>query len=182
MADESSIFLKKMSHHLLKTEHAIGIVIFGWLVVVIGMMTVEEFDDVETATIDIEMNVALLEIGGNCFPNPDFGVHLLDGLPRCETYTSAVDMGRDEKQFEVARMGVGVQVYHYASHLLAVAYDSVSLGTRGVDSVADGLLGNDLTILLEVIITHSKLLRSSIKEGFLVVGDELLAVIFLQRQ
>lgn len=53
---------------------------------------VPEFDDVETATVNIEMDVALLEIGGDAFPDFDFGVHRLYGFPCCLANALAVDI------------------------------------------------------------------------------------------
>lgn len=64
-----------MIHHLLKSEHPVVVFAVRIGVVRVGMMGVEELDDVEAATIDIEMNVALLEIGSDGFPYVDFGVH-----------------------------------------------------------------------------------------------------------
>ena len=40
--------------------------------VVVG---VPEFDDAETTAVDIKVDVALLVIGGDAFPDFDFGVH-----------------------------------------------------------------------------------------------------------
>ena len=76
-------------HPLLEAEHAVKvfsliIVLFtGLRVVKIGMMGVEEFHDMETALVYIEVDVPGLEVGGACLPDLRFGIQALHLLPRC---------------------------------------------------------------------------------------------------
>ena len=57
------------------------------------MIPVPELDDMESAAVDIEMDVALLEVGRDGFPDADLGVHCLHGSPRCLSNTPAMDLG-----------------------------------------------------------------------------------------
>ena len=56
------------------------------------MVSIPEFDDAETAAVDIEVDVALLVIGGDAFPDFDFGVHRLYGFPCYLANALAVDI------------------------------------------------------------------------------------------
>ena len=56
------------------------------------MVGVPEFDDVEAAAVDIEVDVALLVIGGDAFPDFNFGVQRLYCFPGCLSDTLAVDI------------------------------------------------------------------------------------------
>ena len=67
------------------------------------LVGVPEFDDVEAAAVDIEVDVALLVIGGDAFPDFDFGVHSLYCFPGCQADAFAVDFGRDEHQYQFAK-------------------------------------------------------------------------------
>ena len=47
----------------------------------VGVVFVEELDGMEAATVNVEVNVAAVKIGGAGFPHLHLGVHLLDGFP-----------------------------------------------------------------------------------------------------
>ena len=66
------------------------------------MIPVPELDDMESAAVDIEMDVALLEIGSDGFPNADLVMQRLDGTPRCLSDATAMDFGRNEEQLELS--------------------------------------------------------------------------------
>ena len=63
----------------------------------VWMMAVVELNDMKTATVHIEVDVAFLKVGRYGFPYPDFGMHLLYSLPCRKTYASTMDMGRDKE-------------------------------------------------------------------------------------
>ena len=50
-----------------------------------------------------------------------------------------------------------------------------------VDGLLNGVAGDDLAVFLEMVVTHPKFLRSTIFKRPLVVEDELLHVVRLQR-
>ena len=75
---ESAYSLLRALHMLDETE--------GTLFVLVGvggirMALVEELHDVKTALVDVEVDVAHLEVRGHQLPLPHIGVRLLDGGP-----------------------------------------------------------------------------------------------------
>ena len=54
------------------------------------MAFVEVLHDVETAPVDVEVYVPLLEARGACFPHPYLRIHLLYGAPGGIAYAFAV--------------------------------------------------------------------------------------------
>ena len=70
------------------------------------MMAVEILHDVETASVDIEMDVALLEIGCVGFPNRHFRVQLFDQTPGGIADALAVNLGVDKQQFQFAALAI----------------------------------------------------------------------------
>lgn len=92
-----------MVHHFLKSEHPVVVITVRIGVVRVGMMGVEELDDVEATTIDIKMNVALLEIGRMGLPDADFRMHPFHLAPSRITDATTVDVGRDEQQLQFSQ-------------------------------------------------------------------------------
>ena len=105
-----------MSHFLslyalFKSEHSLGelfinIVSADVRVVGVGMMTVVEFNDVKPAAVYVEMDIALLEIRRNSFPDLYFGVQLLDFTPRGIAYALTVYLRRHKQYFKIAAFAV----------------------------------------------------------------------------
>ena len=71
-------------HNLLKPEHFIVLVVCQTdlrFLVWIGIECIVELDNFESTLVDIEVNVSLLEIRCNCFPNFCPGMSPLNCLP-----------------------------------------------------------------------------------------------------
>ena len=145
------------------------------------MILVPELDDMESAAVDIEMDVALLEVGCDGFPNADLGMQCLDGTPRCLSDATAMDFGRNEEQLELSLRFVPVDAQYHTAHEPIVENDAVGFGTFAVDAPLDGGARNDFRTFFGSVIAHSKLYLGSITECPLKVEDELLAVILVQR-
>ena len=71
---------------------------YGWTI----NMFVSKLHDVEAAAVNVEMDVPLLEMRCDGFPDLDFRVHGLHNLPRRMTDVFAVGFGQDTQQFQFA--------------------------------------------------------------------------------
>ena len=145
------------------------------------MIPVPELHDMESAAVDIEMDVALLEVGSDGFPDADLGMQCLDGTPRCLSDATAMDFGRNEEQLELSLRFVLVDAQYHAAHEPAIENDAVGFGTFAIDAPLDGGARNDFRTFFGTVIAHSKLNLGPISECPLKVEDELLAVILVQR-
>ena len=67
-------------HSFLEFEQAVFLVKLTWHVRV-RMALIEELDGMEAATVDVEVNVAAVEIRGAGLPHLNLGMHRLDGFP-----------------------------------------------------------------------------------------------------
>ena len=170
-----------MVHHLLKSEHPIVVFAVRIGVVRVWMMGVEELDDVEAATIDIEMNVALLEIGRMGLPDANFGMHPFHLAPSGKTDATTVDVGRYEQQLQFAQSPFLVDSQHDSADFLPVADDAIGLGIWLVDGSLNGFARDDFPIFLEMVVAHSELLGGTVSKSLLIIEDELLSVGFFKR-
>ena len=85
--------------HFLEAEHTVAVRIAAVGIVGGGVVAVEILHDVETAAVDVEVDVALLEIGGRSLPHRHLGVQLLDEAPGGIANALAVYFGVDKQQF-----------------------------------------------------------------------------------
>jgi len=133
---------------------------------------VEVFYDVEAAAVDVEVDVPPLEAWGAGLPDPDLWVPLLDEEPRPVADALAVLMRGDEQHLEVA--AVPFDGYDGAADGFSVEEDPV--GVAVVDAFLYGRAGDDLAVLLVVLVAEAELDGCAVLEGLLVVLYELLAV------
>ena len=169
------------SDPLLKPEHTIRELLtyfmIGIRIVGIGMVAVIKLYDMETAAINVEVNIALFKIWSDGFPDLHFWMQLLDCAPSCIADSFAMCLGGYKQQVEIATFTINL--YDYTSNRLAVLYDPVCL--TAVDSLLNSLMGNDLTVFFEVVVPEPELLQRSVVKCFLIFPDELLPVIRSQR-
>lgn len=144
-------------------------------------MGVKELDDVEAATIDIEMNVALLEIGRMGLPNADFRMHPFHLAPSRITDATTVDVGRNEQQLQFAQSLFLVDFQHDSADFLPVTDDAISLGIWLVDGTFNGFTRDDFPIFLEMVVAHSELLGGTVSKSLLIIEDKLLSIGFFKR-
>ena len=145
------------------------------------MMLVPELDDMEAATVHVEVDIALLEIRGDGFPDEDLRMQCFNGLPSSLADAFAVAIRKDEQQFEIALCCLFVNLKHNAADLLLVQDNPVGFGVLSIDGILDSFSGDYLFPFLTTIIQHPELLLGAILERPLVVQDELLPVFGLQR-
>ena len=153
-----------LSNHFLESKHFI---IFP-----------HKLHDMKTTFVDVEVDVAFLEIGRAGLPNNNFRIHLFYEAPGRIAYAFAVDIGFDKQQFQLATKKSFVNGNDHAADLFPVQKDAISLAV--VDGLLDGGAGYDFVVFLEMVVTHPKFLRSAMLECPLVVEDELLLVVRLQ--
>ena len=91
------------------------------------MMRVEELDGMEAACVDVEVDIALLKVGCDCFPDTGRGIAVLDGLPGGQTQAAIVhaEVNKEEVQGVAAR--VFVAAHHGTAHALAVVQEVVDV-------------------------------------------------------
>ena len=168
-------------HSLFKAEHAVKalalIVVFlaCLRIMGIGMMSVEELHDMETALVDIEVDVPGFEEGRAGLSDIRLRVQALYGLPGSIADAFAVGVGRNKQQIQMVVLGCFVDFQHHAAHDLAVLSDAV--GHSVADAFFDGLPGNNLPILLHMIVAATELFHRSVFECPLVVQNELFPIV-----
>ena len=64
------------------------------------MVLVPKLDNVETTAVDVEVDVAFLEVGGRRLPHGHLGVQFLDEAPSGIADALAVDFGVDKQQLQ----------------------------------------------------------------------------------
>ena len=141
---------------LYKTEHAIRKLFVSLhchvRIVRIRVMTVEKFNDMKPAAVDIKMNIAFFKIRRNGFPYFYFRVQFFDCTPGGIADSFAVHFGRNKQQFEVSQ--VSIDFNDRAANRPAILHDPISF--PAFDGSPDGLSGNDFTFFFEMIIPAAK--------------------------
>ena len=102
-------------------------------------MLVPKLHDMESAAVDIEMYVALLEIRGDGLPNLDFRMHPLDRLPCSLADALAMGVGIHKKQFQLSFSDFLVNAQDKAADFLPVTDDAICLGFLTINGVDNGL-------------------------------------------
>ena len=83
-------------------------------------MIVPKLNDLETAAVDVEVDVALLEIGGDGLPDLDFWMHPLNGFPCRLADALAMNVRVHEEQFQFSFPGFLVDVQDKTTDLLSI--------------------------------------------------------------
>ena len=170
-------------HNLYKPEHFIGnfVGVAVFIVVehrLVGLkILAPKLIDLESAFVDVEMDITLLEIWCAGFPNDGFGVKFLDCKPRTVTDALRVLIGICEKYLKVIVICFLVDLEYHSADLFAVNYDSVCFVIRVVDTTLDGFAGNDLAVKIKVIVALAEFDHSAVLERPLIVKNKLLAVV-----
>ena len=102
------------------------------------LILVPKLDDVEAATVHVEMDVAFLEVRRDGLPDSDFGMHCFHGLPSRLADALAMAFWRHEQQLQIAFPGLLFDGQHDSTHFLAVHNNAIGLGVFSVDRVLDG--------------------------------------------
>ena len=140
---------------LLKPEHSIRELLIHFLpcirIVWIRMVAVVELHDMKPAAVDIEMDIPLLKVRGDGFPDSHFRVQTLYSTPCSIADTLAVCFGRHKKQVEITAFSINFD--DHTADRLAVLHDPVCLAA--VDGLLDSFTGDNLAIFFEVVIKEA---------------------------
>ena len=117
-------------------------------VVGVRVVGVEELHDMKAAPVHVEVDVPLLEVGGDGLPEVHLRVELFDSAPGGVADAPAVDFGGHEQELEIAP--IPLHFDHRAAHRLPVRQNAI--GFAPVDGRLDDLPGDDLALLLEVVV------------------------------
>ncbi len=76
------------------------------------MEAVEKLYDVESAFINIEMNIPFLKIGSTCFPHFRLRVKRFDALPCSRANTFAVGIRADKQKIQMIVLCLFIDLQH----------------------------------------------------------------------
>lgn len=103
------------------------------------LVFVPELDDVETQSVDIEVDVTLLEIGRHRLPNADFGMQSFNGLPCRLAQTLAMCLWLDEQYFQFALCILLVNLKNQTAYDLSIMDNAISFGVFIIYGAFNGL-------------------------------------------
>lgn len=137
------------------------------------MIFAEEFYDVESAFIDIEMNVAFLKIRSMGFPYFSLRVQRFNGLPCGSTDALAVAVHIDIEKLQLISFCLRMDSEYNSTDYFAILNNVIALRTfsfKGTDHV---IPGNDFAV------KGSELFHDYFLESNLDIPDEGFLVFFL---
>ncbi len=162
---------------LYKTKHTIRkllVSLFGhFRIVGIGMVAVEKLHDMKPAAVDVKMYIAFLKIRCYGFPNLNLMMQFFNRTPGGIANTFAVNFWRNKQQFEIP--SVSINFDDCAANRLSVPHDPISFPF--FNGSLNGLPGNDLTIIFEMIISASEFFQCTVIKCFLIIRYELFPII-----
>ena len=127
------------------------------------------------------MDIALFKIWRAGCPDLGFGVQSFHGKPSAVADAFAVFLRRNEKKFQLVVMCLFVDFQHHTANLSAFIQNPVCFAVGCINALLNGCAGNDLSILLKMIVTQPKFFHCAVFERLLIIKDELLAVARFQR-
>ena len=141
----------------------------------------EKFDGVKAAFVDIKMNIALFKIGRAGRPDFGFGVQSFHGKPSAVADAFAVFLRRNEKKLQLVVMCLFVDFQHHTANLSVIIQNPICLAVGRINALLNRRTGNDFAVLLKMIVPQTEFFRRTILERLLIIKNELLTVIRLQR-
>ena len=130
-------------HLLFKAEHTF-MVSHRFITVLLirsfcfGMMAVKEFDNVESAFVDVEVNIPGLKVRCAGFPDERFRIQPFDFLPCRIADALAVSFGVYKQQFQFIVLCFFIDLQHKASNDPVVFTNTVSHTT--VDLILNNII------------------------------------------
>ena len=114
-------------------------------------------------------------------PDLGFWVQSFHGKPSAIADAFAVFLRRNEKKFQLIVMCLFVDFQHHTANLSAFIQNPVCFAVGCINALLNGCAGNDLSILLKMIVTQPEFFHCAVFERLLIIKDELLAVARFQR-
>lgn len=129
------------------------------------MMAVVKLNDMKSAAIHIEVDIPLLKIRRDGFPDSHLRMALLYCAPGSITDSLAMSLRTHKQQVKIATLTIYLN--DQTSDWLTVLHDAICLAA--VNGAFYRLTGDDLFILLKMVITPTELFQGTIVECLLVL-------------
>lgn len=128
-------------HDFDKAEHFVGAVL---LLTVLGrqierVLCGEKLHDLETAFVEVKVDVPLFKIRGESFPHLGFGMQYLHCLSCAVSDAPAVDFRGGEQDIQLIVVGGLIDFQDHAAYFLPVADNAVGFAVRRIQTGFDGL-------------------------------------------
>lgn len=111
--------------------------------VLMGVMRVEECDNLEAAFVDVEVGIPPLKIRRMRLPGNSLREARFDGEPGLVPETLTVFTNLQEKQVERVAMGCFIDSHDRATNLSALAEDMERNSPRGAKRIVEIFIGRD---------------------------------------
>lgn len=111
--------------------------------VLLGVMRVEECDNLEAAFVDVEVDIPPLKIRRMRLPGDSLREARFDGEPGLVPETLTVFTNLQEKQVERVAMGCFIDSHDRATNLSALAEDMERNSPRGAKRIVEIFIGRD---------------------------------------
>ena len=102
----------------------------------------------EAALVHVEMDVALLKIGGAGLPYLRLGMKRLHRLPRTVTDSFAVFLGHGKQDFQVIVICLAVDLQNHPAYLPAVCDNAIGFVLRIIEAALDGGGRDNITVIV----------------------------------
>ncbi len=118
-----------LTHSFLKPKHTVRklfIDLFSHLRVIgVGMMAVKELHDMETTSVDVEVDISLLKVRRYGLPDLHFRMQTFDSTPCGISDAPAVDLRRNKEDLQITV--ITLYADDHSADRLSVLHDAVSL-------------------------------------------------------
>ena len=114
------------------------------------MKAVEEFYSMESAFIDVEMDVPLFEVGRAGLPDNRFRVQAFHFLPGCKSDAFAVRFRNDEQKIEMVVLRFLIDLEHDTSDNPAIFPDAV--GNAIINTAFYGCAGDTVSLMFSTTV------------------------------
>ena len=140
----------------------------------VGMVIVEKLDGMKTTAIDIEMDVAKVEVRCACLPDFSLRVQCFDGFPDGLTNTFALYAHLHIEKCQLASMLFLVNGNDGTTHALAVSIDClIGFCAVSLQRAIEVLVGQHLPLVGIIFVIRQKATFEGLLH-FLLHGDGLL--------
>ena len=145
---------RSLLHDLLKSEHTAAIVTphIGLAAFMrIRMLGVEEFNGMETAAIDIKMDIALLEIGRAGFPYSGIGMQTFYFRPYSLTDALALYANPYKKEIKISMLCTLVTYNDRTADNIIIDHSGIGYCSFGIERTFNIRFGKYLHICLAIL-------------------------------
>ena len=123
-----------------------------------------ELIDLKSAFVYIEMNIALLKIWCTGMSDNCFGMECFYCLPCATPNAFAVSFGFNKQYFQFILVCVFVDAKYHSAYIFSIQNNAVCFGIRRIDTRFNGLSGDYLSILVQMVVSFTELNHGSMRE------------------